>query len=692
MCTDTTCRCGGACGGPDAGDCAGTCAGTCGDASMDIARARQADAPRTRRIELSPPPARLHSPRLREAAARAVGTRQPAPVAQPVAAPARPLPIAGPADIPPDTSFGCDGRPRGPSIPLTIHGMTLRPPRSRPGTGRLPAALLPGIGPLPLRRGADGHLHVDGNAIAARRDDRRRAGLLTTRRNARAGAVTLRPPADGTTMRLRGTRGRATLRSADPVGDAPTLDRDTLTPVTDSGSDHITLDGPSLDPDARTPFGDGSPPDRDLPSIDRDDLSAIGTTEFVYRATSFSVPSAWLVDYLDDLDVLNSLDDVTEGYGKVSGTAAALDALWPEFRAAAAATGIDSTMYYGMLGCYNLPRGDILDEEPARFFSSGWGPPYKTYLFTNLLIASFHGHIQQVCTAVPDCDDFSSFVGLVLRGIPVRNVEDLGPCVPTFHFRNSDIDNAYFVPDGGRSIVPACTDAEISYACDDGFLPVASSSAAANPGLDWSKAFPLTMGPDDYLVAPDPTFPLGRPNVGRPIAYVADGTMSVTQHPALLAFDGYSIDFILYLARMALDYARDPEVGLGDSAADDFRQAASELARYALRILVDRGRLLIHELGHAWLGGGHCSHDCCFDLSAARWECAVTALLGLPIEWGSTVDATWDRTLAAVGCNDTLGVATYACTLDAPGEVGGQAFFSCRGCAATAPLGLERVP
>jgi len=624
--------------------------------------------------------------------------RQPAPVAQPVAAPARPLPIAGPADIPPDTSFGCDGRPRGPSIPLTIHGMTLRPPRSRPGTGRLPAALLPGIGPLPLRRGADGHLHADGNAIATRRDDRRRAGLLTTRRNARAGAVTLRPPADSTTMRPPGTRGRATLRSADPVGDAPTLDRDTLTPVTDSGGDRVTLDSPSLDPDALTPLGDGSPPDRDLPSIDRDDLSAIGTTTFVYRATSFSVPSAWLVDYLDDLDVLNGLDDVTEGYGKVSGTAAALDALWPEFRAAAAATGIDSTMYYGMLGCYNLPRGDILDEEPARFFSSGWGPPYKTYLLTNLLIASTTGLVSQPCSDDPGCDDFSLFLSLVLRGVPVTNLEGLGPCVPTFHFRNADSATAVFVPDGGDYIVPSCSLTELPWRCDAGFLPFSNDGVDANFGRVWDYAFPLEMGPDDYLVASGDSFRLGRPDTGQPTAYVTDRTMSVTQHPAVLAFDGYSIDFILYLARMALDYARDPEVGLSDAEADAFRQAASELGRYALRILADRGALLIHELGHAWMGGGHCRHDCCFELAARRWTCAVCALYGLPIQWASTVAATWASAANGGGHGCTIGTgptatsAAWLCVLAAPGTVDGIGSFLCWSCDPTAPPAAEGVP
>lgn len=58
---------------------------------------------------------------------------------------------------------------------------------------------------------------------------------------------------------------------------------------------------------------------------------------------------------------------------------------------------------------------------------------------------------------------------------------------------------------------------------------------------------------------------------------------------------------------------------------------AFRVARYALGVLVDLGRRMIHEAGHTFLGSGHCDPwGCCFDVAAEAWACRVQAWLGIP--------------------------------------------------------------
>jgi hypothetical protein len=110
------------------------------------------------------------------------------------------------------------------------------------------------------------------------------------------------------------------------------------------------------------------------------------------------------------------------------------------------------------------------------------------------------------------------------------------------------------------------------------------------------------------------------------------GDFGVTFQPNHLAYDAFVCDRILFLARLALDYALE-RLATGDlDDAFDYAQVASRLGRYALIVVADRAAALVHEVGHVFLGGGHCAHDCCFSAAAEAWTCRIRGHLGLPRE------------------------------------------------------------
>jgi hypothetical protein len=100
--------------------------------------------------------------------------------------------------------------------------------------------------------------------------------------------------------------------------------------------------------------------------------------------------------------------------------------------------------------------------------------------------------------------------------------------------------------------------------------------------------------------------------------------------PSIAAFDGFTCDQILFLARMCRDYGRYLRlaINLDDSVSKTL--IARKIARYALRILAKRGNTLIHEIGHILTAEiTHCDAKCCMSAAGGKWECSVRGLLGL---------------------------------------------------------------
>lgn len=233
----------------------------------------------------------------------------------------------------------------------------------------------------------------------------------------------------------------------------------------------------------------------------------------------------------------------------------------------------------------------------------------------------------------------------------------------------------------------------------------------AIPGYVWDHALPpssFDSTANAWLAAGRSSHPsqsMSMPDYGSIRAYASDGTFTITYHPQVLAWMGYVCDYILYLARMAHDYARDYTTHTTSaSERDALRDKAMELGRYALRIIADRGRVQIHEFGHVWRGtGGHCSKgSCCFELAARRWLCAVTSQLGLPLFTGSASAAdTWTERLDAFDshyCASPIpgsepGSAVLfvppqvLCWLEKPGVPDGGGVFVCSDCDGSAAVG-----
>lgn len=188
-----------------------------------------------------------------------------------------------------------------------------------------------------------------------------------------------------------------------------------------------------------------------------------------------------------------------------------------------------------------------------------------------------------------------------------------------------------------------------------------------------------------------PATSMSLPDYISPRAYVRDATYTITWHPQLLAWFGYVCDYILFLARLAWDLARDYGSRLRPMERDALRDKARLLGRYALRIIADRGRVQIHELDHVWQGrGGHCSAgSCCFELSAQRWLCSVSAWLGLPLQTGTANAAdTWadavrryeDDYCATITNSVLWHSPDVYCWLADLGETGGRWAFACSDC------------
>lgn len=462
---------------------------------------------------------------------------------------------------------------------------------------------------------------------------------------------------------------------------------------------------PPLSPPLSLPGGLGLP-------VDRGGYRVLGDRVlFAYRATSFEVPQEWYDAYQADLTTQHERGTPGVAVGLVSSVTDFLDWAWSDLKADWDETGASRASWIDQLSCYNLPTTDMPERISARFWHGGWGPPYRVFGLTNVLVLSTARWISDLCSGTEVCEDFPDFVETMLRGGTARDRLGEGPCGLRFRFMNADPFHAFVAGTGATSDTIRCgSRAGETYACDEGFLMEGDTT---DVGRDWDHAFP---GSFDWTAAAwvtwlngsHPSRSLSEPpkESGSARNYVSDGSWIFTSRPEHLAWHGFLCDWILYLARLAHDRARDrtSSIGLADRLA--LMRKAWELGRYALRILVWRGEILIHELGHVHAGeGGHCSKGSgCHELSAQRWRCAVIARYGLPLDSGNAAAAdTWANTewesvdtyvsgLSGTTTGDrSLWVAPVtSCQLAEPGDALGAYSFACSSCTDT-DMVTERV-
>ncbi len=400
-----------------------------------------------------------------------------------------------------------------------------------------------------------------------------------------------------------------------------------------------------------------------------------GTVRIRYRSVSFEVTDAFYDDYVRDLVTLVE-ERRTNGEGLVSSVGDALDALWPTFRADAAATGVPFSAYHDLLGCYNLPRSDIHDQQTYLFWSDGWGGPHKVHLYACAL-AQTYAHTVVDINDNPWCRDFSRFLSTVLAGGGAQQLdgEALEPaarrrdCGVTIHYLSADEANAWVhnPPSLVSSDVlwdsPCSNDPDSTWACTEGFRQGEEDLCLGRPWNAFSPSLIIDNARSSYTYLADADYPRST-EAPYPwddtaclfYAFAGQTEWSAQFRALQLGWDGFNCDYILYLARMAWDYARYAGERMLAAALGDTpdlvatwgarylqaEAAARPLAGFALSIILSRTRVLVHELGHVYLGGSpHCGYDeatsaarwaGCFESAAQHFKVRVAARLGVSMD------------------------------------------------------------
>jgi len=155
------------------------------------------------------------------------------------------------------------------------------------------------------------------------------------------------------------------------------------------------------------------------------------------------------------------------------------------------------------------------------------------------------------------------------------------------------------------------------------------------PGWQAVRNARSSCGSDDEQIGvygvDDPSSDTLRSAVGG--AFVPD-YCTVYLSAALIGGRGRVADLLLHWAHVAAALASTVE---DPKAAASYRNSALLLGRYAAVEVVELGRLIAHELGHAYTFYASDSHDpshegsmCCMCGVAYSWSTGVTAYLGLP--------------------------------------------------------------
>ncbi len=330
---------------------------------------------------------------------------------------------------------------------------------------------------------------------------------------------------------------------------------------------------------------------------------------FAYRDQSFKIPCDWYIEYLNDwYEIFET--DADASFGKCSSISAALDLVWGQFRAEARG---DHETFHSLLGCFNLPRENPPTSSPLFnfFWSNPAGAAHKVHLYACQLLLTYVDRTEYDLNTSNDvCSGLTEFIEDLLEGRGSITSDWKDACFLTINYRNAD------------STFPRVHDScNESKDCDS----VYNGTCASLVWDDWTPQWVAagscyTGGSSDACERP-------HTDCG---TYAVGGDFGVTFQPVHLAFDAYVCDRILFLARLALDYALDRLEALDLDAAFDYAQVASRLGRYALVVVADRASVLVHEIGHSFLGKGHCKFDCCFEVASQAWLCEVRGHLGLP--------------------------------------------------------------
>lgn len=358
-----------------------------------------------------------------------------------------------------------------------------------------------------------------------------------------------------------------------------------------------------------------------------------------YRDVELTLDPTFYTEYVNDLRGLREQyataaegwDDLS--HGLVSSVGDTLDVLWWRIKLLKG----DFQKFSHLVSCWNLHQDDPSKVEDYSFWCWGWGAPHKLHMWTCQMLYSTADYVDYNWTpgtSVPDyadeCIGLAGYIRSALMGGSPKNRAN-EDCYLSFAFR-SDGSSHDLVNDW-------CEEQKNKHlACDEPWARESEIPDCVGTSWDnWEGAWIESAncagnGKTGLCAAPD---------TGCASANGRHNNYSIHLHAITLAYDGYVCDHIMFLARMAMDYGRWLESQGRSTEAMQAEVAADLISRYALRIMAERCRLLIHEIGHAWLWtspdsltywGSHCEYNCCNDIAQTHWWCWVRAALGLPYQ------------------------------------------------------------
>jgi len=282
-------------------------------------------------------------------------------------------------------------------------------------------------------------------------------------------------------------------------------------------------------------------------------------------------------------------------------------------------------------------------------------------------------------TGTTRCDGLDSFCDTLIEGGRAwsRNEEALGPCDLRIFVRSLD---SRFNDFSAQNCIDEMA-GEPAATCGSGF------NSACGPEYDlWLNLPPFSWSAYWYWTVLTPFGHSSDYASTDCTAFMQGGGFGIRLHASMLAYQGFIPDFLMWWARCAMDYAN-------EEGSLPHLEAASELARFVLYRISIWSRDLIHELGHCYLGAGHCDpHLCCFDIAAERWHCKVIAKLGLPRAnsvwpvYSSENASANDPRAYTCGRDDGVGTPIcYTCRIDDYAVAESDWSFRARTCGFTCP-------
>ncbi len=437
--------------------------------------------------------------------------------------------------------------------------------------------------------------------------------------------------------------------------------------------------------------------------------------DITYRSESYHFDSGywldlWVAEYLG----------YTTGWNLVSSPVTVMAKLWSSFIDqfdTVDGTTKAFTNVTNSLGCYALPTTTMATEMGCLFFTTGYGAPYVAWVVSAALVYAYADEATDKttsadCDGLSCCDGYTTFLRTVVAG-GTATVSKHSTSWPTtscmnFHFIGADEGppsasdcsgslsktncNSYSGTNGGQDCTPV--------AWNDWFVDAAPGSFA-----DLMAGGVYIYDPKSYTPDPKKTCgsdaggPNGEGGATGPVTGCGSSWFGLNWHcwlgAAPLAFDGYVMDAVMFLANLVYDHVRATirpfshvtsslPAGVMFVFNPDYVEAmgvARRLAAYALRIPARWGYHTVHEVAHTYTGDNHCTGwACCGELAAQHWLCRVEGLLGLPFceYYTDPIDGSgdWDATEnlgTAVNCKDLCvgcetGQPTFSCTFAAPGE------------------------